>query len=459
MPTAQQTPAAQVAASQTSGKLLQLLRKRLRQMLRVTLVLVICCVLAASAFAIWWLTSLNGLPDIGDSFDVAAFQAFRVPDDQNAFAYLWRADKALSRFPALPRRLPASGPVMPWSLAGPEWREWVEANGKALELFQQAAEQPDGFLRPDEERSRYVDPTALIWLALLEGSRREERGEMAGAWDCYRAVVGVSTHIRRRGQPGARFEANNASGWLRHRIETWAAAPATTIPQVRAALEEVQKCAPRPEWDAFALKHRYVEVMRRLDASAIPMDQIVEDFTLQVGDHQIPSSVLDAFFSVRRRAMREPERSRRVLRLVFANWFAHLQALDQTARRPSVRASFTILTATNPMMRSTISVPLFANGPEAPSAARALPPDKVASWLVSTNDAKLFLSEWSWTSDRVSDLRSHYDLVTTLASALYHRESGSPPPSDEALVGTYLERLPDDGSADQDDGSSPRVWD
>jgi hypothetical protein len=87
---------APAAVSGTSQKLLQLLRKRLRQLARVTLVLAICLAVAASAFAIWWLNSLNGLPDIGDPFDVAAFRAFRIPDDQNAFVFLRRAHEKLT---------------------------------------------------------------------------------------------------------------------------------------------------------------------------------------------------------------------------------------------------------------------------------------------------------------------------------------------------------------------------
>ncbi len=82
--------------SGASQKLLQLLRKRLRQLLRVALVLATCLAVAAAAFAIWWLTSLNGLPDIGDPFDVAAFRAFSVPDDQNAFTFLRRAQEKLT---------------------------------------------------------------------------------------------------------------------------------------------------------------------------------------------------------------------------------------------------------------------------------------------------------------------------------------------------------------------------
>jgi hypothetical protein len=42
-----------------------------------------------------------------------------------------------------------------------------------------------------------------------------------------------------------------------------------------------------------------------------------------------------------------------------------------------------------------------------------------------------------------------------LAAELYHRERGSWPPSDEALAGTYLKSLPDDGLPDVDDGTAP----
>ena len=44
-----------------------------------------------------------------------------------------------------------------------------------------------------------------------------------------------------------------------------------------------------------------------------------------------------------------------------------------------------------------------------------------------------------------------------LASELYHRERGTLPPSEDALVGTYLESLPDDGSAELGDETTPTV--
>ncbi len=48
-------------------------------------------------------------------------------------------------------------------------------------------------------------------------------------------------------------------------------------------------------------------------------------------------------------------------------------------------------------------------------------------------------------------------LVIMLATEIYRRDRGSLPPSDEALVGTYLKRLPDDGSTDLTEEPTPIV--
>ena len=176
------------AVTDTSSKTLRLLRKRLRQLGRVTLVLAIGLTVAATALSVWWLNSLNGLPDIGDPFDVAAFRAFRVPDDQNAFNFLRRAEEKLTPTPS---HLAPS-----WSQADPKLREWVKANRQAIELFQQGADQPDA-ANPDGDSG--VNCQRLALLVLLEAGRREESGDMAGAWDCYRAILRTATHTRRRG--------------------------------------------------------------------------------------------------------------------------------------------------------------------------------------------------------------------------------------------------------------------
>ena len=46
---------------------------------------------------LWWATQLWGLPDIGDPFDVAAFQIMTIPDDRNAFV-LYRQAAGFFKF-------------------------------------------------------------------------------------------------------------------------------------------------------------------------------------------------------------------------------------------------------------------------------------------------------------------------------------------------------------------------
>ena len=127
MPTPSESPP---AVSGTSSKTLQLLRKRLRQFVRVLLVVTIGLAVAAGALAIWWLNSLNGLPDIGDPFDVTAFRA-AIPDERNAFAWFRRAEKMLTPWPELPGAVDRFSPTVSWSKADPRLRAWVEENRRA----------------------------------------------------------------------------------------------------------------------------------------------------------------------------------------------------------------------------------------------------------------------------------------------------------------------------------------
>ncbi len=227
---------APAAVGGTSPKMLQLLRKRLRQLLRVTLVLVICLAAAATALAIWWLTSLNGLPDIGDPFDVATLRSFSIPDEQNAFKFFRRAKERLTPLPVVSPVQYDRSSMIPWSQTDPKLRAWVEANRPAVELFLQGAEQSDGISRPAgegySERYTSAEPGWLIWLVLSEGGRRQESGDMAGAGDCYRAVLRMTVHVRRRGSLFFRAVASSHHDSLRKRLATWAADPRTTIRQL-----------------------------------------------------------------------------------------------------------------------------------------------------------------------------------------------------------------------------------
>jgi hypothetical protein len=197
--------------------------------------------------------------------------------------------------------------------------------------------------------------------------------------------------------------------------------------------------------------HSYLDLMQFLER---PDDRTFEpledDLTYRLGDMQLPTDLLSCAYGVRRSLLREPERSRRAIRLLFANWLANAEVPDLRQRKPAVRASFHV-------PKRTITVSLYPASPKAPVGARVLSPREVARWLVTTRDAWLPLGEGLWPSVRITEQRNYRELVVLLAGALYHRERGGLPPSEDALVGTYLKSLPDDGSADLDDGTVPTV--
>ena len=303
-------------------------------------------------------TSLNGLPDIGDPFDVAAFRAFRLPDEQNAFTYLRRASEKLTPIVGMvggngadPGDLKFS-----WSIANPTLREWAGENREAFELFQRGAEQADAANPAGDPTDQPVYLTALIMLALLEASRREESGDTAGAWDCHRAVLRTITHFRRRGSTLQRRIAREASRSLQRRLTDWATGPRTTISQLRTALEVVLENEPKPEWDLFAVKYGYLELMGALE-QPIPLSAwqgIEGEWTFRLGDMSLSPEMVGQLEAARRFLLREPERSRRVLRLLCANYLAHVETRGRQPRKPAVWAMFTYLTSSNPITTGKI---------------------------------------------------------------------------------------------------------
>jgi hypothetical protein len=88
-----------------------------------------------------------------------------------------------------------------------------------------------------------------------------------------------------------------------------------------------------------------------------------------------------------------------------------------------------------------------------------LSPQDLARLLITTRDAKVLLFRWPWPAIRISEQREHRALVIVLVEELYHRERGSLPPSEEELIGPYLEHLPDVCSSELDDGTAARIDD
>ena len=197
----------------------------------------------------------------------------------------------------------------------------------------------------------------------------------------------------------------------------------------------------------------YLDWMRDLEKTRHPdFNALQEEWTYRLGDMELPLDLRAYHYRVRRFLLREPERSRRAIRLLFANWLAEVEAPGPRQRKPAARATFF-------HARHSDSVRLYPVGPEAPAGARLLSPHELAGWLVTASDLKLILWNRFKPLMRPIEQSRHRALVVALASQLYYREHGALPPSEEALVGTYIKGLPDDGSAGIGDETTPTVVD
>ena len=152
------------------------------------------------------------------------------------------------------------------------------------------------------------------------------------------------------------------------RIAAWAADKRTTVPLIGRALDDVRATEPKAEWDTFSLKLDYLEMMSEFDEKwGIVQQGDSDDQHIKVSGEELPPSIVGSIYAARRYVLNEPERSRRVIRLVFANWLAHVEEQDASHRKPAVRAMFA--------RQSEFNAAILSPGSDAPAAARALIPE------------------------------------------------------------------------------------
>ncbi len=126
--------------------------------------------IAATAIAAitWSLTSLRGLPDIGDPFDVAAFCSPAVRDEDNAFVLYRQAGSLYHSWQGIA--------TYEWPKADEAERHWLEENRPALQFWKRGTELPDALLIPPDVVTFDLDTDALTQLrdlarlACLEGA-------------------------------------------------------------------------------------------------------------------------------------------------------------------------------------------------------------------------------------------------------------------------------------------------
>ena len=140
---------------------------------------------------------------------------------------------------------------------------------------------------------------------------------------------------------------------------------------------------------------------------------------------------------------REPERSRRVIRLVMANWLAYYDL--PPGNRPKAD------------LDPSLNFDIYPFGPEAPAKARVLSPEALDRWLDSTHDAQVLLRMLDLIQVRSNEWSNDRDLLILLGTQLYRRDHGTNPPTPEDLVGPYLESLPAEFPDDSRDEATPKT--
>jgi hypothetical protein len=409
-----------------------------------------------AAPVVWWNVQLVGLPDIGDPFDKKAFRSLSIPDKSNAYVLYAEAARRLKpldpKFKWSPYRWFQDYP-RPKSVA--EARRWVDANREAMELYRRGTEQPDALdpVSPtDPEWWKMVQALeAFHMLAELEASRLCEQGDMAGAWGWYRAALRASYHMRLRGTATARMNAQRWHDELRQVVNAWADDKRTSPTLLRQALDDVVACGAFTASETYTLEVEFLQLEQLFESPRNPGRYAPHRrlrAMLKASDYLPGQGLLDAIGDAWRFWRHEPERSRRVLRLAFANWIAYEEL--PADRRPSRDDT------------ALIPFAFHALGPEAPAKARALAPEELDDWLSTCFDAPALLDWWKmlrsfgfngyWPRTiGLKERAGHRELLISLARRLYRRDHGTDPPSDQALVGPYLKELPDDelGDADQ----------
>ena len=194
---------------------------------------------------------------------------------------------------------------------------------------------------------------------MLEASRLEDEGELAGAWTWYRAAIRAAWHLGLHGPTFARMYGHRQHGEISGRVGTWASRPGVTLAMVRRALDDAIACeALRPsEPDTLKAESLFVEEFLT-GPNGYGRQRLIEALkNVRIGstDYQLDPDLTRVMADAWRFWRREPERSRRVIRLAVANWLAY-QDLPPD-RRP----------APDPNLSGPLE--FYALGPEAPAGA------------------------------------------------------------------------------------------
>jgi hypothetical protein len=399
--------------------------------------------------------NLWGIPDAPEPFDIAAFkEAEAVPDQANAHVLFRQAQSMLVAAHTNPFEPLWSGPkTNEWSETSPEVRDWVEKNRPALEVWRRGTNRAQSAALPVGDASKphlsNIDIMGWLRFALLEASRLEDEGDLAGAWRWHKARLRALLLIGRGSGVSQRQSLLFLLGQIFARTQAWAESEDMTVPLLRQAITDIEAMAALHDRGSDVLKREYIRCLAELEQIPKIFD---EDDLRQsglsgaaVGNRFVPPEPLRKPYRQFELMINvEPERSRRLARLIWANWLA--EADKPPALRAKVVSSYPLVFDADPGSKPLIDPASLARlSASAPllTITRGGPKPPPRPWSGARD---------YWPDSLTADRRARAALIVGLAIRIYVLENdGKDPATSQALVGKILPKLPDDFIAPEDD--------
>lgn len=267
---------------------------------------------------------------------------------------------------------------------------------------------------------------------MLDALRRQSQGDPAGAWEALRLCLQSVRRVESPALfgPGDRTTAIVVPSLL-IAFDRWSSDPNVDAAMLRRALEDVLAIdAPNPDQRA-ALRDEYDRVMKAIES---PGEAIWKSIEAELNDpwdesylnRQVPGMAWCRLF-----VRNEPERSRRVARLVFANWRRRLQEPWRVDPGP-------IAVPLGSVYSSSLTIPSVWIYPDDPAWPPSL--EEKAERMTEALVFKRVITNSQGPSQLLDIQAGHRRaLLAVLLAALHQRERGQPFPGDpDALIDPFL---------------------
>jgi hypothetical protein len=393
------------------------------------LVLLYLAIFTVATALSWRQLHLLRLPYIREPFDEAKYGTVEVPESANSLPLYLEAERLLVPYANDLKQLPDKAwNFDQWASLDPAIRRWVEASRPALGVWLRATERTDAFLiQPNRITiATRLEPQQAIRelakLALFEGSRSLESGDLDGAWTYYRSVLRSSRHANLHGSVINRLIGYQTLRKSRPSVERWIDSPSTTPQMLRQAILDVEACQAMTPPMSEMIRNEYFMMKNTLNQT-----EHWSQYGFQRSEDQANWVYhLPGFVASKNFLLREPERSQRVLRLVTAG------VLAQCDRPRWARPRF-----------FNDQYWVYDLDARTPAAVASISPEALTRWA----EDSAFSTISSPLNNIMSNLESEPGIFDNFRLRMAERgfqiEHGRPATTYGELLGSYLKELPE----------------